>query len=90
MDKLLYNIIVEYKLDDVKDGLNFDDRLEEIAKKFKGYSTGSGFLFEGGIRDINFEFKTPEKATSFLKRARRFKCVINTQFRIYNKEGDEI
>lgn len=43
--------------------------LEKIARKFGGFSTGSGYCFPTKERDFGFAFPSREKASKFAKEA---------------------
>lgn len=51
------------------DGFADDDKIEAIAKRYRGelYGSGAGF----GMRDLGFGFKSLEKAKSFTSTIRR-------------------
>ena len=71
-----YNVFVYYK---GYPDLEFDELLGNIARTIGGREVGSGLLFTGMLRDIQFVFSSEDKASRFACRARRFKKTIKVE-----------
>ncbi|KKN50799.1 hypothetical protein LCGC14_0629180 [marine sediment metagenome] len=68
-------INVEYDPNEREEDMDFDNVLDEIAKKHGGEHSGGGFMLSTGMRDQDFDFSDLKQAHKFALAVKRFKEV---------------